>query len=132
MDLVVDTSVIIAVLLNESNKANIVEAASGCALIGPPVIAWETGNALSAMFKRKRINLSTALKAMRAYEDIPIRYIAVNFIQSLKLAYDHNLYAYDAYFLDCARRHNAPLLSLDVALVETARQIGIEVKEIPQ
>ncbi|MDR2450656.1 MAG: hypothetical protein LBE85_02555 [Candidatus Accumulibacter sp.] len=50
------------------------------------------------MFKRKRIDLSTAQKAMHAFEAIPIRYVDVNFSHSLKLAHDFKLYAYDAYF----------------------------------
>jgi predicted nucleic acid-binding protein len=132
MDIVVDTSVIIAALLNEPSKPKIVTATMGCALIAPPVLAWEIGNALSAMFKRKRIDLTTAQKAMRAFEAIPIRYVDVNFSHSLKLAHDFKLYAYDAYFLDCAWRHDAPLISLDSALLAVARKVGIEVKEILQ
>jgi predicted nucleic acid-binding protein len=130
MDIVVDTSVIIATLLNEPSKPGIVTASTGCALIAPPVIAWEIGNVFSVMFKRKRIGLATAQKALRVFEAIPIRYVDVNFSHSLKLAHDFDLYVYDACFLDCAWRHDAPFVSLDSALLSAARKAGIEVREI--
>jgi predicted nucleic acid-binding protein len=130
MDIVADTSILIAILLNEPCKADIVMATTECSLIGPSVIPWEIGNAFSAMFKRGRIDLSVACAAMSAFEGIPIRYVDVDFHRSLRLAHDLRIYAYDAYFLDCAERHHAPLLSLDTTLVGVARKIGIDVKEI--
>ena len=130
MDIIVDTSVLIAVLLNEPLKANIVAATAGCSLIAPGVVPWEIGNALSAMFKRKRIELSVAQKVMSVFKSVPIRYVDVDFSRSLRLANDYSLYAYDAYFLDCAERHNVPLISLDVRMINAAREIGIEVKEV--
>jgi predicted nucleic acid-binding protein len=130
LDIVVDTSVVIAVLLNEPSKAGIVAATTGCSLIGPAVIPWEVGNALSAMFKKKRIGLALAQKALTAFEDVPIRYVDVDMSRSLRMAYDFRIYAYDAYFLDCARRHTAPLISLDDTLVAVARGMGIDVREV--
>jgi len=57
MNLVVDTSVIIAVITNEEHKRQLINLSKGADLIAPPSLHWEIGNAFSAMFKRKRISL---------------------------------------------------------------------------
>jgi predicted nucleic acid-binding protein len=82
------------------------------------------------MFKRGRINLQTAQKALKVFNVIPIRYLDIDFQHSLKLAYDNNIYAYDAYFLDCALRNRTPILSLDNQMINQARKIGINIMEI--
>ena len=130
MDIVTDTCVFIAVILNEPEKAAIVKATAGHILVGPGSIRWEIGNAFSAMLKKRRLSLRDAEKAMAIFDVIPIRYLDVDFAQSLKLAQDCNIYAYDAYFLDCALRHNRPLLTLDKRLEKHAREMGIDVWEI--
>lgn len=55
MEIVVDTSVIIAVIVDEPEKARLIESTKGASLIAPGSLYWEIGNAFSAMLKRKRI-----------------------------------------------------------------------------
>jgi uncharacterized protein with PIN domain len=45
MDIVIDTSVLIAVILNEPEKAELVKLTAGHTLVGPESIRWEIGNA---------------------------------------------------------------------------------------
>ena len=130
MDIMTDTSVLIAVILNEPEKKAIIHATAGHNLVGPGLIRWEVANAFSAMFKRSRISLRTAQKALKVFDVIPIRYLDVDFQHSLELAHDNNIYAYDAYFLDCALRNKTPFLSLDSQLINRARKIGIDILEI--
>jgi len=130
MDIVTDTSILIAVILNEPEKSTIVEATSGHTLVGPDSIRWEIGNAFSAMFKQNRITLRMAHKALAVFDIIPVRYLDVDFKHSLKLAHDNQIYAYDAYFLDCAMRHKAPLLSLDSRMTAKATALGVNIVEI--
>lgn len=82
------------------------------------------------MFKRNRITPESAKSALREYKKIPIQFIEVSLSEALAIAYELNIYAYDAYFLDCAIRSKASLLSIDKTLLEKAEQIGISVKEI--
>ena len=49
MLLVVDTSVLLAVVLNEPSKAELVRLTTGAGLIAPLSLHWEFGNALSSM-----------------------------------------------------------------------------------
>jgi len=130
MEIVVDTSVIIAVMVNESRKEQLVEMTRGAALHAPSSLHWEIGNAFSAMFKRNRIDLSQALNALTSYNTIPIRFHDVDLKSSLELSDTHGLYAYDAYFLTCAMKVNSPLLTLDASLADAAERAGIAVLEV--
>ena len=51
MDIVIDTSVLIAVIVSEPERDAIVSLTSGQTLIGPGFIPWEVGNAFTAMMK---------------------------------------------------------------------------------
>lgn len=130
MDIVVDTSVIIAVMVNESRKEQLVEMTRGASLHAPSSLHWEIGNAFSAMFKRNRIDLSQALNALTSYKTIPIRFHDVDLKSSLELSDTYGLYAYDAYFLTCAMKVNGPLLTLDTSLADAAHRAGITVLEV--
>ena len=126
MDVVVDTSALIAVIVGEPERNWIVELTTGNTLIGPGSIPWEIGNAFSAMFKQNRLTLDEAQRGLVIFDGIPLRYIKPDFVNALKISKHANLYAYDAYFLDCAIRHKAPLLTLDQKLKIAAQNLNLE------
>lgn len=130
MNLVVDTSVIIAVILNEAHKKRLVEITKGANLLAPSSLHWEIGNAFSAMFKRRRITLKQATAALAAYSQIPMKFCDVGLVDSLKLSNRLGIYAYDAYVLACALNYNCPMVSLDESLLEVAQNTGIDVLEV--
>jgi len=49
---------------------------------------------------------------------------------ALKLSKQSDMYAYDAYLLDCAIRYKAPLLTLDLRLKASAQKLNIETLEV--
>ena len=55
MKIVIDTSVIIAVITNEPHRESLLQATLGAELLAPPSVHWEIGNAFSAMLKRNKI-----------------------------------------------------------------------------
>jgi len=130
MDVVIDTSALIAVIVGEPEQTKIVELTTGNTLIGPGSIPWEIGNAFSAMFKRDRLTLNEARKGLAIFESIPLRYVEPDFFNALKLSKKINMYAYDAYFLDCAIRYKSPLLTLDRKLKAAAQNINVETLEV--
>lgn len=130
MDIVIDTSALIAVIVGEPEKGKIIEITRGNTLIGPGSIPWEIGNAFSAMFKRNRLSITQAQKGLQIFNSIPIRYIEPDFVKVLNLSKQTNMYAYDAYFLDCAVRHKAPLLTLDKKLKLSAQDLNIDTLEV--
>ena len=130
MDLIIDTSALIAVIVGEPERNKIVEITAGNTLIGPGSIPWEIGNAFSAMFKQNRLSLDEAKKGLAIFESIPLRYVEPDFFNALKLSKQIKMYAYDAYFLDCAIRYKAPLLTLDQKLKAAAQNINVETLEV--
>lgn len=126
MDVVIDTAALIAVIVGEPERNRIVEVTTGNTLIGPGSIQWEIGNAFSAMFKQNKLTLEEARKGLIIFDSISFRYIKPDFINALKISKQANIYAYDAYFLDCAIRHKAPLLTLDQKLKKAAQNLKVE------
>ncbi len=130
MDIVIDTSALIAVIVGEPERKRIVEFTTGNTLIGPGSIPWEIGNAFSAMFKQDRLTLDEAQKGLAIFASIPLRYVEPDFVNTLKISKQAKMYAYDAYFLDCAIRHKAPLLTLDRKLKASAQNLNVETMEV--
>lgn len=130
MNYVADTSVILAVILGEQKKKSILSATKGVTLIGPASIPWEIGNAFSALIKRNKISLAEAHKGIGVFQQIPIRILDVDFTNALTLSDEFNIYAYDAYFLDCCLRHAVPLITLDNEQKKIAIKLGIEILEV--
>ncbi len=129
MNIVSDTNILLAVIFNEPEKDNIVRLTSGNDAIAPEILPYEVGNALSAMIKRKQITHKEALQAQKSISSIPVRLMSIDISQALKLAIDFNIYAYDAYFLQCAINQSCPLLTLDKGMKKVAKQLNIEIME---
>ncbi|MBW1752642.1 MAG: type II toxin-antitoxin system VapC family toxin [Deltaproteobacteria bacterium] len=130
MDIVIDTSALIAVIAGEPERNKIVELTTGNTLIGPGSIPWEIGNAFSAMFKQNRLTIDEAQKGLIIFDSIPLRYLKPDFVNALKISKQADMYAYDAYFLDCAIRQKAPLLTLDRKLRTAAQNLNVETMEV--
>jgi predicted nucleic acid-binding protein len=129
VEIVIDTSAILAVISEQPEKADLVRLTRGATLVAPASVHWEVGNALSAMFKRKAIGIQEALRLLEAYALIPICVAEVGLKQAVELSARLNVYAYDAYVLACAINQRAPLLTLDGGLRERARELKLDVLE---
>ena len=130
MEVIVDTSVLIAVLTGEATRDHLIARTQGAELLAPGSVHWEIGNAFSALLKRRRLKLAEVQAALTAYAQIPIRFVDVELAAALELADRFGLYAYDAYLMACARRQRAPLLTLDARLGRAAREAGVELMEV--
>lgn len=130
MDIVIDTSAIVAVLLREPERQRLVELTRGYSLCAPSSVAWEIGNAFSAMFRRERLSLEHAHMALKAFGEIPIRYLDVDIAGALTWSHELGIYAYDAYVIEAAVRQACPILTLDRGLRHAAREVRIEVLEV--
>lgn len=128
--MVIDTSVVIAVIANEPEKKAITEQTTGANLLAPASVHWEIGNAFSAMLKRQRVTLEQVRKAVVVYHQIPIRFLDVDLDDALKLADRLGIYAYDAYVIAVALAQTCDLLALDRGLIHAARQTGVNVLEV--
>lgn len=130
MATVIDTSALLAVLVGEAERDALIAATISVELLAPASVHWEIGNALSALFRRKRVTLAQAKRALDAYAAIPIRFLDVDLALALEIAAEHQLYAYDAYLLTCALTQRAPLLTLDHGLQRAATSAGVQLVEL--
>jgi predicted nucleic acid-binding protein len=130
MNITIDTSAIIAVIGNEASKKKIIEITNGYSLRAPISVHWEIGNALSAMFKKRSLTIEQVQRAIKAYREIPIKFIDVPLEQALEISYSQNMYAYDAYLVQCAQLTSTPLLTLDSGLKKIARKMGVQLLEV--
>ena len=81
------------------------------------------------MLKQQRVGLVEAHQGLKIFNAIPLRFVRVDLNNAISIAHETKSYAYDAYFLDCAVRHPAPLLTLDRALQRAAMKLGAKLME---
>ncbi len=129
MYITIDTSALIAVIGNEASKRQIIEITKGCSLYAPTSVHWEIGNAFSAMFKRQKLSIELAKQALAVYHEIPIKFIDVSLERTLEVTHTQNIYAYDAYLIQCAQQTSTSLLTLDKGLKAIAEKMGVSVLE---
>ncbi len=127
MDVVSDTNIFLAVALDEPEKDDIIQLTMETNAVAPEILPYEMGNALTAMVKRKQLTHDEALSAYNAADSIPVRLVPANIPKALKLALHYNIYAYDAFFLQCAISLSSPLITLDKRMKKVAHDLNIEV-----
>lgn len=130
MLITIDTSAILAVLMNEAHKQRIIQLTQGCDLQSPVSLDAELGNALSAMIKRNRISITDAKRVIQQFSRVAIRRTPIRMDEAIELSGKYDLYAYDAYVLDCAIQYRTPLLSLDKKMEYVAKQLQIQLLEV--
>ena len=130
MQVIVDANIFLAVILNEPEKQRIIEITKGIELVSPEVLPYEIGNALSAAYKKQRIIKEQAIQAYQIFDTIPVHLVDVNVKNALNIACDGNSYAYDAYYLELARKNDLPLLTLDNKMKNIAKLFNIKTIEL--
>lgn len=148
MNIVLDASAVLAVLLGERSKPAIIAATAGEQVYGCETLPFEIANALSARARRRpddadRITTEQLVEAVEIFQgmDIPlVRMGRREHLEAAKLAGELGIYAYDAYLLvTCLAfslsRQKPKLLTLDgsgkrCGLAAVAREVGIELVEV--
>ncbi len=129
MKITADTNTFIAVALNEPEKNKIIQLTEGCDLVAPDVLPFEIGNALTAMMKKGTLNSDEIQTSWEIIQHIPVELRHIDIKSALNIAATFNIYAYDAYFLECAGSLKCPLITLDHGMQKIAQEMGILVLE---
>jgi predicted nucleic acid-binding protein len=129
MEIVADASIFLAVVLDETDREWVIEKTAGCGVISPEVLPYEIGNALIAVRRRGRLSEREVLRAFDISQRIAVRLVPVEVHDAMKLAIRFNIYAYDAYYLQCCIENRLALLSLDGRMCDIAKSLGIKVVE---
>ncbi len=129
MKIIADTNAFIAAALNEPEKDMIISRTEGHDLVAPEVLPFEIGNALTAMMRRNVLEVDEVILAWDMIQQIPVDLRRIEIRAALDIATQYNIYAYDAYFLQCALNLRSPLLTLDRQMKGIAQKIGIQIME---
>ena len=82
------------------------------------------------MLRQNRLALDQVHRGLEIFQSIPLRYVQADLTNSPAIANRTQMYANDAYFLDCASRQKAPLLTLDGSLRRAAQKLDIDLVEV--
>ena len=129
MKIIAETNAFIAAELNEPEKDMIISLTEGHDLVAPEVLPFEIGNALTAMMRRNVLEVDEVILAWDMIQQIPVDLRRIEIRAALDIATQYNIYAYDAYFLQCALNLRSPLLTLDRQMKGIAQKIGIQILE---
>jgi predicted nucleic acid-binding protein len=129
MIIVADSSAFLAVALGKPERPRLIEITKRQELSAPEVLPYELGNALTAMLRRGTLERHEVLSAWDALQTIQVTLRPVDLRSALDLAAQFGVYAYDAYFLECALQLRAPILTLDKQMIRIARELSIPVLE---
>jgi predicted nucleic acid-binding protein len=131
-NIVIDTSAVLAVLLDEPEKQAVVEATMGSVVCAPASLRWEVGNAVTAGVKRRRLTTERARQLVTDFDQVTIRELAIDLLRAVDLGLELSIYAYDAYILEAARSSGFPLLALDGPIRRNAKKIGLSLVDLKQ
>lgn len=131
MEILADASAFLAVLLNEPEKMSLINITSGHDLLSPLILPYEIGNALAAMQRKGRLGKEQMSACFAQFQKIPVRLLDSNIDNALRIAVQHGIYAYDAYYLEIATRHKLQLLTLDQKMKQTGKALQIQILELP-
>ena len=129
MKIIADTNTFIAVALNEPEKEYIIQLTEGCDLAAPDVLPFEIGNALTAMMKKGTLRADDIQRSWEIIQHIPVELRRIDIQSALHIAARLNIYAYDAYFLECASNLKCPIITLDQGMKRNAGEMGILILE---
>jgi predicted nucleic acid-binding protein len=79
--------------------------------------------------RKGRLSDREVLRAFNISQKIAVRLVPVRVHDAMKMTIRFNIYAYDAYYLQCCIENRLSLISLDDRMCDVARSLGIRVVE---
>ena len=114
-----------AIIVKEPERDLVIELTKDAELLSPNMVSYEIANALTKMMKKKIIRKEQMINAFNFYWIIPIKEIEIDFEKALEIAWDYKIYAYDACYLEAAKRLNVSLLTFDANMAKIGKGLGI-------
>ena len=125
--ILLDASAIMAVILNEHNRDIVIKLTNNALLVSPEVIPFEIGNALVNLYKRQKLSKEKALEAYGNFAMMPLKLIKAHIEKALEIAFEYNIYAYDAYYLAAALQSDLPLITFDNTMKRAGLALNIKI-----
>ena len=135
MELVLDASVVVALLVRDSPmeipNAVLDAIDDGAIVTVPPHFQLEVANFLVQAQRRGSLSASGAQQALRYLQHLPITVDTSMqtqiFTDVIAIAQRNGITSYDAAYIHCARTRGARLASIDKQLLAAAEAEGVEV-----
>jgi len=122
-----DACAIMAVIVKEPERDLVIQLTQDAELVSPNMIPYEISNALTKMMKKNVIEKQRMINAFNYFQKIPIKTIDIDFGKALEIAWEYKIYAYDACYLEAAKRLNISLLTFDKNIIKTGNELGINI-----
>jgi len=127
MEILMDACAIMAVIVKEPERNLVIQLTQDAVMVSPDIVSCEIANALTKMMKKKIIEKERMINAFNYFRKIPIKTIEVDIEKALEIAWDYKIYAYDACYLESAKRLNLPLLTFDATMIKAGKELGINI-----
>ena len=128
MELVLDASAIMAVIVDEPESDFVIDCTQNSIIVSPHVVSFEITNGLTKMIRKGIIsNKEKMINLIKSFQQIPIKFDENNLEKTLEIAWNYKIYAYDAFYLETAQRLNLPLLTFDNGMRRIGKEIGITI-----
>ena len=128
MEVLLDASAVIAYIVGEPKSTIVIENTENSDIVSPNILPVEIANALTRMLRKGVIdNKAKMLGLIENFQIIPIKLLDIDLNKSLELAFDFKIHAYDAIYLETAKRLNLPLLTFDNGMKRIGHEIGITI-----
>jgi len=128
MEIILDASAIIAVIADEPESQIVINCTRNATIVSPNIISCEIANALTRMMKKKVIiSEEQMLNLIRNFNLIPIKLVDIDLEKALEIAWQNKIYAYDAFYLEVAKRLRLPLITFDSGMVKIGKTLGLNI-----
>lgn len=119
--IVVDASVLAAIVFAEPSGPDAHAWTSGRALCAPHLLDTEIANAGLNKLRRRAMSIDAVLAALEGFASVDVQRFLASPGEVVKLAHRYALSAYDASYLWLAGSLNVPLATFDKRLGEAAK-----------
>ena len=128
MEILLDASAIIAYIVGEPKSSIVIETTENSKIVSPNILPFEIANALTRMLKKGIIDDKVKLISLiENFQTIPIKLLDIDLKKSLEIAFNFKIYAYDAIYLETAKRLSLPLLTFDRGMRRIGQEIGVTI-----
>jgi predicted nucleic acid-binding protein len=127
MEILMDACAIMAVIVKEPERDLVIQLTQDAVMVSPNMVSYEIANALTKMMKKKVIEKERMISAFGYFKKIPIKTIEIDIEKALEISWDFKIYAYDACYLEAAKRLVLPLLTFDENMIKVGKELGIKI-----
>jgi predicted nucleic acid-binding protein len=128
MEVLLDASAIMAVIANEPEREFVINNTQDSVIVSPNIISFEITNGLTRMMRKKIIDSKEKMiNLIKNFKKMPIKVKEIDIERVLEIAWKYKIYAYDACYLETAKRLNLPLLTFDSNMKRVGNDLGINI-----